>query len=270
MIEAQPQPLSLNPRVFLLVCLLTVCFPLDFRWIFFLSLLSPSRVLFRRLIPRIRLRIGRCRPQVPRAKHCQWPGIDLFPTRLNKQLLVYVSPCPDPQAFDTDTLSMDWDILLFLYLFPPSPILPVVVQKVKQSDNTFLVIAPLWPHQSWYLDLISLSPWIIPCVSHRGKIFWFRTFPRGFGFTPTRVCSNTMLGCCPGAPPNSRFFGEHCGPDCLASERLHRTPLQCQVGRVLSLVPSTESRSCLSRCALSGRVLGAFVPENDPVGYRYY
>ena len=35
------------------------------------------------------------------------PGIDLFATRLNKQLLIYVSPCPDPQAFDTDALSMD-------------------------------------------------------------------------------------------------------------------------------------------------------------------
>ena len=136
------------------------------------------------------------------------PGIDLFATRLIKQLLIYVSPCPDPQAFDTDTLSMDWDLLPFPYIFPPSPILPVVLQKVKQSDNIFLVIAPLWPHQS------SVSLWIIPCASHRGKIFWFRTFPRSFGFTPTRVCSNTTLGCCPGAPPNSRFFGEHCKPGC--------------------------------------------------------
>ena len=48
------------------------------------------------------------------------PGIDLFATRLNKQL-IYVSPCQDPQAFDTDALSMDWDILPFQYLFPSSP-----------------------------------------------------------------------------------------------------------------------------------------------------
>ena len=85
------------------------------------------------------------------------PGIDIFTTRLNRHLLIYISPCPGPQAFDTDALSMDWDILPFPYLFPPSPILPVVLQKVKQSGNTFLVIAPLWPHQSWYPNLISLS-----------------------------------------------------------------------------------------------------------------
>ena len=53
--------------------------------------------------------------------------IHLFATRLNKQLLIYVSPFPDPQAFDTDALSMDWDILPFSNLFPPSPILPVML-----------------------------------------------------------------------------------------------------------------------------------------------
>ena len=35
---------------------------------------------------------------------------------------------------------------------------------------------------------------------------------------------------CLAALPNSRSFGEHCRPNCLASERLHRMPLQCQVG----------------------------------------
>ena len=49
------------------------------------------------------------------------PGIDLFTTRRNIQLLIYVSPCLDPQAFDTDPLSIDWDVKHFLYLFPPSP-----------------------------------------------------------------------------------------------------------------------------------------------------
>ena len=77
----------------------------------------------------------------------------LFATRLNKQLLVYVSPCPYTQAFDTDALSMDWDILPLPYFFPPSPILAVALKKVKPSGNTSL----LWPHQSWYPDLISLS-----------------------------------------------------------------------------------------------------------------
>ena len=94
--------------------------------------------------------------QVFRAITQKWgePGIDLFATMLNKQLLIYISPCPDPQAFDTDALSMDWDIIPFPYLFPQSPILLVVLQKVKQSGNTLLVIAPIWPHQSQLEDLL--------------------------------------------------------------------------------------------------------------------
>ena len=135
---------------------------------------------------------------------------------------------------------MDWDILLFPYLFPLSPILPVVLQKVKQSNNTFLVIASLWPHQSWYPDLISVSmdhPLCLP----QGEDLLVQDLPKRFWIRPNPVVS----------PPNSRCFGKHCGRDCLASERLHRTPPQCQVGRVLLLVPSTESRSCLSRCSWS-------------------
>ena len=118
------------------------------------------------------------------------PGVDLFATRLNKQLLIYVSPCPDPQAFDTDALSMDWDILPFPYLFPPCPILPVVLQKEKQSGNTFLVITPLWPHLSWYPDLISLSmdhPLCLPqredlLVQDLPKRFWVHPNPGLFQY----------------------------------------------------------------------------------------
>ena len=64
-----------------------------------------------------------------------------------------------------------------------------------------------------------------------------------------------------------QVFRQALRTECLASEGFHRMPVQCQVGRVLS-VPSTESRSCLSRCALSGGALGTFVPENAPIGLR--
>ena len=80
----------------------------------------------------------------------------MFTTRLNKQLLIYVGSCPDPHTFNTNALSMDWDILPYPYLFSPSPFISVVLQKGKQSSNTFPFIALLWPHQSWYPDLISL------------------------------------------------------------------------------------------------------------------
>ena len=99
----------------------------------------------------------------------------------------------------------------FPYFFPLSPILLVVLQKVKLSGNTFLGIAPLWPHQSWYPNLISLSVHHPLCRPQREDLL-VQDRPKRFWVHPTRVCSNTALGCCPGAPPNSRFFGENCGP----------------------------------------------------------
>ena len=38
-------------------------------------------------------------------------------------------------------------------------------------------------HQSWY----SVFPSITLCASHRGKVFWFRTFPGSIGFTELRI-----------------------------------------------------------------------------------
>ena len=94
---------------------------------------------------------------------------------------------------------MGWDILPLPYLFPTSPILPVVLQKVKQSDNTFLVIALLWPHQSWYPDLISLSMDHPLCVSQREdllvqdlpKRFWIHPNPGLFQYHAWLLFGNT-------------------------------------------------------------------------------
>ena len=66
------------------------------------------------------------------------PGLDLFATGLNNQLPVYVSPCPDPQALALDALSLDWNTLPLAYAFPPMPILPKVLQKIRDSTVTVI------------------------------------------------------------------------------------------------------------------------------------
>ena len=60
---------------------------------------------------------------------------------------------------------MDWNSLPLAYGFPPMPILPKVIQKIRMSSCTIILIAPAWPTQSWFLDLLSLSiatPYMIP------------------------------------------------------------------------------------------------------------
>ena len=51
------------------------------------------------------------------------PKIDLFATRENHQLPMYVSPIPDPLATATDALSLNWNQWESLYIFLPSSLL---------------------------------------------------------------------------------------------------------------------------------------------------
>ena len=82
--------------------------------------------------------------------------VDLFATCLNHQLPLYVSPVPDDQAWDTDTLSISWKGLS-AYAFPPTILIPQVLRKVEESDSIVLLIAPNWPNQAWFPVLLNLS-----------------------------------------------------------------------------------------------------------------
>ena len=47
------------------------------------------------------------------------PWLDMFATRDTKRLDQFVSPYPDPEAFGTDALALNWDNLGLIYAFPP-------------------------------------------------------------------------------------------------------------------------------------------------------
>ena len=88
----------------------------------------------------------------------QWfqPMIDLFATRFNLRLPLYVSPIPDPGAWEIDALTMSWANLL-AYAFPPFPILGKVGRKARLERPRLILIAPWWPAQPWFPDLLQLS-----------------------------------------------------------------------------------------------------------------
>jgi len=72
------------------------------------------------------------------------PNIDLFATKLNKKLAIYVSPVMDPEAWDTEALSISWEGLS-AYAFPPHPILAQVLEKVDGCRRLRLIlVAPMW------------------------------------------------------------------------------------------------------------------------------
>ena len=102
------------------------------------------------------------------------PSIDLFATSQNKKLPVFVSPFPDETAVAVDALSLNWTGM-FAYAYPPPIILPKVLQKVLNENCTIILIAPVWPRQSWYPQILELMidfpirlPLIPDLLSQRG------------------------------------------------------------------------------------------------------
>ena len=88
------------------------------------------------------------------------PMVDLFATRLNHRLPLYVSPVLDPAAWALDALSLDWNHL-FAYAFPPFILIPQCLRKIRESRCRVILIAPCWPQRSWFSDLLSLL-WDLP------------------------------------------------------------------------------------------------------------
>ncbi len=84
------------------------------------------------------------------------PMIDGFATAANTKLPLYISPVPDPAAYSVDSLSTPWSGLC-LYLFPPTKILSQVLKKILSEPCRTLVIAPFWPSQIWFWDIVHAS-----------------------------------------------------------------------------------------------------------------
>ena len=82
--------------------------------------------------------------------------MDLFATHLNHKLSLYVSPIPDPKAWDIDALNIDWTGLT-AYAYPPTALLHRVIQKIRQCNCLIILIAPGWPGMPWFWDLVQLS-----------------------------------------------------------------------------------------------------------------
>ena len=97
-------------------------------------------------------------PQVFKRICTKWftPQVDLFATRLNHKMPLYVSPVPDQNAWNIDALNISWSSLV-AYAYPPTALLPKVIQRVHQYNCLLILIAPGWPGMLWFWDLVHLS-----------------------------------------------------------------------------------------------------------------
>ena len=97
-------------------------------------------------------------------KHLLGPcQVDLFATSLNHQLPYYISWRPDPFALSTDAFQGKWAGFLG-YAFPPFALVGKCLQKVRREKASLLIVAPVWPSQTWYpflLEYLVRSPVLI-------------------------------------------------------------------------------------------------------------
>ena len=93
-------------------------------------------------------------------RQCFVPDVDLFASRLNKQLDTFVSWFPEVGAYRNDAFSFSWHNFL-PYIFCPFNLVGKVVTKiVADRVKKALVIIPHWRSQIWFpmivTNLISL------------------------------------------------------------------------------------------------------------------
>ena len=84
------------------------------------------------------------------------PQVDLFATSRNKKLPLYVSPIPDPQAWAVDALNIPRENLA-AYAFPPTALLPKVIQKLQSQVCRIILIAPGWPTKPCFWDIVEMA-----------------------------------------------------------------------------------------------------------------
>ncbi len=90
-------------------------------------------------------------------------NLDMFASRLNKQLDDYASWNPDPECKFVDAFSVNWKAYNF-YAFQPFSLIPRCLQKIQQDKATGIMIIPLWPTQAWFplvLQMLYNQPWIL-------------------------------------------------------------------------------------------------------------
>lgn len=84
------------------------------------------------------------------------PSIDLFASRLNKQVNRFCSWRPDPEAEFSDAFSINWAQFELSYIFPPFALLPRCLQKLREEQAKGWLVVPLWPSQPWMGALLQM------------------------------------------------------------------------------------------------------------------
>lgn len=139
------------------------------------------------------------------------PSIDLFASRLNKQVTPFCSWKPDPEAAFFDAFSLNWDRFTLPYLFPPFSLISRCLQKIRAERVKGWIVVPFWTSQPWMGMLLRMlidHPRLIRKSRH------ILTHPSSAACHP--ILSHTQLMACllSGDPSDNRAYRQRV---CLSS-----------------------------------------------------
>ena len=84
------------------------------------------------------------------------PEIDLFASRVSKQLEKYLSWKTDPFSLGRDAFQTNWSQGLN-YAFPPFNLIGRVLAKVQRERANLILITLAWQTQSWFPKLMEMA-----------------------------------------------------------------------------------------------------------------
>ena len=109
---------------------------------------NPADVLSRKLNPNTEWMLdGDCFREL--CEKFGEPHIDLFASRINHQLPIYMSFHPDAQAHAIDAFAHSWES--YVYIFPPFILISRILQKIREDKTPkVLMIVPDWSVAPWF------------------------------------------------------------------------------------------------------------------------
>ena len=92
--------------------------------------------------------------------------IDLFASRLTKQLPTFYSWRPDPEALGTDAFNQDWSQRRG-FANPQWSLIARCLSQIKNQVARVVMVTPLWTAQHWYpkiLEMLEDFPRLLPAL----------------------------------------------------------------------------------------------------------
>jgi hypothetical protein len=140
-------------------------------------------------------------------------------TGQNNKLPLFCSRMLEPGSIQTDAWGA-WE----MYAFPPIPLLPKVLGKIRMDKALTILIAHMWPRQLWYPQLLFLAcecPRVLPLIpkmlsqvlADQGTLYHSGTttlrlvaWKLSWDSSKTRDCHVELLTSCsqPGSLPHGR------------------------------------------------------------------